>query len=101
LNTTTASTSLFQEPLTLAKLEETIQRIRALGTEPVEAYMVANGFDPKKGGRMILPESMKDDFGPFGAPWFVRFSKIVTDQAVMFIDTFGATVDSFHHGDKK
>lgn len=80
---TTASTT--SEPLTVDAIREAIAHIQALGEGPIRRYMRDKGFDPENGGMLVLPESMRNQFGQFGAPRYVKFSAIV-QNGLMFID---------------
>lgn len=66
-------------------IEELTKSISLLVDSSLREYMVEHGFDPDKGGLIVVPESMRHTFGPLAVPSFVRFSKFVTD-VLMFID---------------
>lgn len=89
---TTASATA--EPLTIDAIREAVGHLQALGEEPIRRYMREKGFDPDKGGRLVLPESMREKFSSmFGPPWYVKFSKIIEKDGFMFIDPLGARHD--------
>lgn len=83
MNATTGTTT--SETLTVEVLKDAMKRIGALTADPILVYMKREGFDPEAGGLMILPESLRDHFGPWGAPRYVKFSKII-DEPLMLID---------------
>lgn len=75
--TTTTTSNLPSDTLTVAKVKEAVERLKSLGEDPLRAYMRDHGFDPEKGGRIALPESMRDQFGLFGPPSYVCFSQVI------------------------
>jgi hypothetical protein len=66
---------------TIAQLKAVMEDFRALERHraevrrscPVRKYLTAQGFNPDKGGMMILPDCYKEAFGAY-APPYVRFS---------------------------
>ena len=83
MNTTIGT--MTSAPLTIETLKEVAAKIAALGEEPIRAYMKREGFDPERGGLLVMPDGMRGQFGPYGAPAYVKFSKIVASP-VMLID---------------
>jgi hypothetical protein len=51
---------------------------------PIAEWMTAQGFNPKDGGILILPESMRNEFGSL--PSYAKVSKLV-EQPVMIRST--------------
>jgi len=71
---TTAGANL----LTLDTLQRIAEVVQALPADPLEQRMVADGFDPKQGGILLLPKAFSTkEWGPFGPPDYVRFSHLI------------------------
>lgn len=64
--------------MTLEKLNESMEALKALGEDPLKVYMRKKGFDPDKGCKLVLPESTREMFEPWGPPTFVHLSDLVT-----------------------
>ena len=62
---------------------EDIQFILRSHPDPLAAYMTRRGYDPQKGGRLLIPESVKLDWGTFGPPYYVRITPVPGDTIVL------------------
>ena len=76
--TCTTAASSTAGTLTLEKLEKVFDTLKPLGEDPLAKFMREKGFDHTKGGRLVLPGSMRGLFGYIGPPWYVRLSESVT-----------------------
>jgi len=83
---TTASTS--QSPkLTVEMLFASMKAVEELlkQPDPLATWMREEGFDPDRGGILVIPESMRNDLFPLFPPKYVRFSGAVL-QPVLALD---------------
>lgn len=76
----TASTAgTFGATLKMEDLQKSIEILQAHFNDPdnpenkLKQWMRAKGFDPDLGDLMVLPESTREELGPF-PPRFIRFS---------------------------
>lgn len=76
-NATTMSTAASNEPVTAEDILAAVKRsLNSLPVDPLEQWMVAQGFDPARGGVLYLPLTMRAEFlGP--PPDYVRFTGVL------------------------
>lgn len=80
--TYTCTTSPVTTP-TLADIQrvvETLEEFKRQG-DPIALWMAEQGFAPERGGKLILPATMRDEMGPF-PPKYVRFSTVLKSPAL-------------------
>lgn len=64
--------------ITLEAIERAMVALAAMGPEPIGAWMAAQGFPPERGGRLLLPDSMRAELTlPAFLPWYVRFTSLL------------------------
>lgn len=81
-STTTASTASTSPPMDASKLLASMAAIvQAAREEPIAVWMRSQGFDPARGCRLVLPESMREPL----MPSYVHFSRLV-DKPTLFRD---------------
>ena len=86
-NPSTATTGTPQEGLTLDKLKEAAKILKNL-TDPMEEFMKTNNFHPERGDLLMLPNSIDINWGHWGIPKYVRFSRII-EQPVIIRNNLG------------
>lgn len=67
------------ETLTLEKLREVIDSIPK---DPLAEWMKAEGFDPKKGGKLYLPISMRKEMGSI-IPYYAAYSHLIVEPILV------------------
>lgn len=77
---TTATTTTSTTP-TVDDITNAIMNLMR-ASDPLALFMKQRGFDPEKGGLLILPSTLLDLF-PMGAPTYVRFSPHVHDAILI------------------
>lgn len=75
--------------LTVDVLKSVMEAVKGLGEDPLVVLLRRHGFDPERGGRLLLPESLREMFAPWGPPHFVLLHPVVT-QPIMFTDPLAA-----------
>lgn len=80
------------ETLTIEKLNEAMALIEK---DPLAEYMRSKGFDPDKGCLFLIPGPQFEDidWGPLGAPMYVRSARIIAEP--LMIDPKKAGLDGF------
>lgn len=87
MNAVTNGTSMASTSITADTIKEVVAKLNAMSEEPIRAYMCRLGFDPERGGLLVLPEDQREYFESklWRVPSYVKFSKVLT-SAVVFLD---------------
>lgn len=70
--TSLAKTGTSQKPINLEKMAQIIAEIEAKHPCPIAQYMRREGKPPEQGYLLVVPETLRLDFGPF-PPRYVMF----------------------------
>ena len=58
-------------------IDQLLDALDSMPKDPIAEWMKAEGFDPGKGCKLVLPESMRGEMGPLPANYMV-FSMLVS-----------------------
>lgn len=92
---TSSASTMGTSTLTLSDLMDKVVRVKELldkVEDPIKQFMLKHGFNPEKGDLLVLPESLREECGPFPSK-YVRFSDSVL-QPVMVKAMFPMTPHS-------
>lgn len=70
--------------ITYEDLVKAWKLVKELGPDPLEEWMKLQGFDPKKGARIVMAPGALE-FGPYGPPYYVDVSPLLRKGTVCLV----------------
>lgn len=80
------TSALPQPAFSAADILKTLEEaMGAMQPDPLAAEMKKHGFDPMKGGRLVVRDFDDFDFGVLGPPYYVRQNPLVDEGTAMLM----------------